>query len=90
MPLLPEPVPEALHAALASVARAIADSLELREVWGRIAEACATVVPFDGMGVSLLEPGERVRVYATAGDPEANLEEVFFRATGDAEKGTAQ
>jgi transcriptional regulator with GAF, ATPase, and Fis domain len=74
--------PADLQAALASVARAIADSLELPEVWGRVADACRTVVPFDGMAVALIERRDRVRLYATAGVPEArDLEEsVFARA----------
>jgi transcriptional regulator with GAF, ATPase, and Fis domain len=78
MPRGPDTGPEALQTALSSVARAIADSLELKEVWGRVADACRLVVPFDGMGVSRFEAGERVRVYVTAGDPAARLEEVVF------------
>src|SRR6185295_7629662 len=50
MPRPPEQGAEALQTALSSVARAIADSLELKEVWDRVAEACRTIVPFDGMG----------------------------------------
>jgi transcriptional regulator with GAF, ATPase, and Fis domain len=69
-----EPVPhrpEDLQAALSSVARAIGDSLELTEVWDRVAGACRAVVPFDGMGVSQLQTGDRVRVLVAAGDPAA-------------------
>jgi len=73
----PGSMSEDLQAALSSVARAIADSLELREVSGRVADACRVVVPFDGMGVSRFE-GERVRVHATAGDPGAWVDEVVF------------
>jgi len=61
--------PGELETALSSVARAIAESLELTEVWGRVADACRAVVPFDGMGVSRLEPRDRVRVVVAAGDP---------------------
>jgi Nif-specific regulatory protein len=64
-----ESEPEDLQAALAAVARAIADSLELREVWDRVVDACRAVVPFDGMGVSRIVAGDRVRVIATAGRP---------------------
>ena len=68
-----------LQAALSSVARAIADSLELKEVWSRVAEACRAVVPFDGIGVSRLQPGNRVRVNATTDHPAAqNLIELDF------------
>src|SRR6185295_15503575 len=64
MPRPPEQGAEALQTALSSVARAIADSLELKEVWDRVAEACRAIVPFDGMGVSRLQPGDVVRVVA--------------------------
>jgi transcriptional regulator with GAF, ATPase, and Fis domain len=71
--------PDDLQRAVSGVARAIADSLELREVWGRVAEACRTVVPFDGMGIARFEAGGRIRVYVTAGDPAAaGLEERVF------------
>jgi transcriptional regulator with GAF, ATPase, and Fis domain len=74
-----EAAPEALQAALSSVARAIAESLELKDVWGRVAEACRTVVPFDAMGVSRFEAGPRVRTYVTAGEAGAfSLEERLF------------
>lgn len=79
-PLAPDPGD--LQTALSSVARAIADSLELTEVWGRVADACRAVVPFDGMGVSRLEPGDRVRIAVAAGDPAAQglQERIFARS----------
>ena len=82
MPRPPESGAEPLQAALSSVARAIADSLDLDEVWDRVAEACRTVVPFDGMGVSRLDPNGRVRVFAVTGFPAAEhkVELVFARA----------
>ncbi|UHQ19166.1 sigma 54-interacting transcriptional regulator [Lysobacter sp. KIS68-7] len=59
-----------LHAALAGIARAIADSLEVRDVWDRVADACRTLVPFDAMGiVRLLEDGS-VQAVAAAGEAE--------------------
>jgi transcriptional regulator with GAF, ATPase, and Fis domain len=72
---------EGLQTALSAVARAIADSLELKDVWSRVADACGTVVPFDGMGVSRFEPGPRVRTYLAAGDTGqfALQERVFAR-----------
>jgi transcriptional regulator with GAF, ATPase, and Fis domain len=74
-----EPGPGDLQTALALVARAIAHSLELRDVWDRVADACRLVVPFDGMGISRFEPGDRIRISATAGDPAAtDLQEVVF------------
>jgi transcriptional regulator with GAF, ATPase, and Fis domain len=74
--------PRDLHAALASVARAIAESLELKDVWDRVAEACRTVVPYDGIGVSRLEPGNQVRVVAATQAPAAEhlVELVFSRS----------
>jgi transcriptional regulator with GAF, ATPase, and Fis domain len=73
--------PEELRVALSSVARAIAESLELTEVWERVAEACRAVVPFDVMGVSQFLPADRVRVLVAAGDPAARefQEGVFGR-----------
>jgi transcriptional regulator with GAF, ATPase, and Fis domain len=69
-----------LQAALASVARAIADSLDLKEVWDRVAEACRSVVPYDGMGVSRVEPGDRVRVTAATRMPAAeHLTEIIYK-----------
>ena len=58
----PDSEPEDLDQALSSVARAIADSLELKEVWGRVADACRAVVPFDGMGISRFETPDRIRL----------------------------
>jgi transcriptional regulator with GAF, ATPase, and Fis domain len=82
MPQTSESRREDLQTALSAVARAIADSLELKEVWARVAEACRTVVPYDGMGVSRLEPGDRVRVTATTGFPAAEnmIHLVFSRS----------
>jgi transcriptional regulator with GAF, ATPase, and Fis domain len=74
--------PEDLQRALSSVARAIADSLELKEVWDRVADACRAVVPFDGMGVSQMLPGDRVRILVAVGTPAAGSlqERIFARA----------
>jgi two-component system response regulator HydG len=59
---------EDLEIALASVARAIADSLEVREVWERVVEACRTLVPFDAMAIWRLEPGGGRHVIAALGE----------------------
>ncbi|HJS58983.1 MAG TPA: sigma 54-interacting transcriptional regulator, partial [Vicinamibacteria bacterium] len=66
-----------LQAALSAVARAIAESLELKTVWDRVADACRTVVPFDAMGVSLFEPGNRVRVHVAGGGPQAAVRDLW-------------
>ena len=59
---------EDLRIALGSVARAIADSLEVREVWERVVEACRALVPFDVMAISRLEPGGGIRTVAASGE----------------------
>ena len=56
-----------LHVALASVARAIAESLEITEVWDRVATACRTIAPFDAVGIVRLE-GDQVHALGAAGD----------------------
>jgi transcriptional regulator with GAF, ATPase, and Fis domain len=57
-----------LHVALASVAQAIAESLEVGEVWDRVATACRSIAPFDAMGIVRLE-GDQVYSVGAAGDP---------------------
>ncbi len=57
-PPAPAPVADALVAALGKMARAVSESLELRDVFARVAEAAATLIPFDGMAVIRVErPG---------------------------------
>src|SRR5262245_66529511 len=66
-----------LHALFAAIARAIADSLEVREVWDRVFEACKTIVPFDALGIVRFEPGgQAVRPLAQAGADLTVLTEV--------------
>src|SRR5262245_34584893 len=78
MPRAPAAGPEDLQAALCALARAIADSLDLKEVWDRVATACRLVVSFDAMGISRFETPDRIRVHATVGDPDGRLEEIVF------------
>src|SRR5262245_2232568 len=66
-----------LQDALSVVARAISDSLVLKEVWGRVATACRVVVPFDGMGIGRFEPPDKVLV-AVSYPATPDLEEVAF------------
>ena len=62
-------MPGDLQTALASIARAIADSLEVRDVWDRVGEACHAIVPFDAMGILRIQPdGEHVYAVAAAGE----------------------
>jgi len=56
-----------LHVALASVARAIAESLEVTEVWELVTTACRTIAPFDAMGIVRLE-GDKVHALGASGD----------------------
>src|SRR3989441_2583 len=67
----PEPYvlmePDPLAAALSRIARAVSETLELKDVFARVAEAAATVLPFDTMGVTRLETPDTVRRYAVAG-----------------------
>jgi len=66
-----------LHAALAAIARAVADSLDVREVWDKVFEACKTIVPFDALGIVRFEPsGDAVRPLAQAGADLTVLTEV--------------
>jgi transcriptional regulator with GAF, ATPase, and Fis domain len=58
-----------LHVALASVARAIAESLEITEVWDLVAAACRKIAPFDAMGIVRLQ-GDQVRALGAAGDEQ--------------------
>jgi len=75
--------PSELHSALAAIARAIADSLEVRAVWDAVADACRAVVPFDAMGIVKLEPGGTVRAVAAAGEDDVKqLEGAVFPRAG--------
>src|SRR5262245_60048072 len=55
------------HVALASMARAIAESLEIGQVWDRVALVCRTLAPFDAMGIVQLE-GDQVHTLGATGD----------------------
>src|SRR2546425_9741992 len=53
--------PDPQVAALSRIARAVSETLELKDVFARVAEAAATVLPFDTMGVTRLETPDTVR-----------------------------
>src|SRR4029079_16659161 len=61
-----------LHVAPASVAGAIAESLEVGEVWDRVATACRSIAPFDAMGIVGLQ-GDQVRALGAAGDEQCRV-----------------
>jgi GAF domain-containing protein len=54
-------------AALAAVARTLGESIDLRQVFDRVAEAARTAVPFERMRVLLIE-GDGLRIYASEQD----------------------
>src|SRR5262249_7673954 len=62
--------------ALCAIARAIAESLELSQVWDRVAEACRTMVPFDGMAVSRFEK-DHVHTVVVSGTEARHRESVI-------------
>jgi len=75
--------PDDLQDALAAIARAIADSLAVREIWDRVGAACQAIVPFDVMGIIQLEGPDQTRAIATAGDPSSKaLENQLFPRAG--------
>jgi transcriptional regulator with GAF, ATPase, and Fis domain len=65
--IVPRTPPDPQVAALSRIARAVGETLELKDVFARVAEAAATVLPFDTMGVTRLESPDTVRRYAVAG-----------------------
>src|SRR6266481_104547 len=69
---------ERLGLALSSIARTLAESLELKVVFSRVAEAVRQVLPFDVMGISVVRdldvPWEDLEnvtfsAFAVAGEP---------------------
>jgi len=59
---------DALAVALGRIARAVSETLEPKEVFARVAEAAATVLPFDTMAVGRLDTPDRWTLYAVVGD----------------------
>jgi transcriptional regulator with GAF, ATPase, and Fis domain len=53
--------------ALSRIARVVATTLELKEVFARVAEAAATVLPFDVIIVERLEGPDTLKLYSFAG-----------------------
>src|SRR5262249_19112668 len=63
--------------ALAAVARTLGESIDLRQVFARVAEAARTVVPFERMRV-LLHDGEGFRIHASEQDGAPGWEDGHF------------
>src|SRR5688572_21161379 len=59
----------ALVAALRRMARAVSETLELKDVFARVAEAAATTIPFEGMAVIRVERPGRLSLYSLAPSP---------------------
>ena len=62
--------PDPLAVALGRIARAVSGALELKDVFTGVAEAAATVLPFDIMAVGRLEAADTWTVYAISGNTE--------------------
>jgi len=58
---------DTLAAALGRIARTVSETLELKEVFARVAEAAATVLPFDKMVVFRVEGPDTFALYSFAG-----------------------
>ncbi|MFL6236731.1 MAG: sigma 54-interacting transcriptional regulator [Thermoanaerobaculia bacterium] len=59
--------PDPLIDVLRRITRVISESLELREVFARVAEAAATVLPFDFMVVMRVQESEALELYSISG-----------------------
>ena len=66
-PLQPETSPDPLVDALRRITRAVAGTLELREVFARVAEAMATVLPLDFMAVMRVTDAGGLEIYSISG-----------------------
>src|SRR5437867_1336757 len=53
--------------AVSRIARAVAESLELKEVFSRVAEAASAILPFDGMTVLRREGSDTFAIYSYVG-----------------------
>jgi transcriptional regulator with GAF, ATPase, and Fis domain len=76
-PAAAAPNGEALLDALCRIARMVAESLDLQEVFERVAEATRPVLPFERMGVIRIEGPDTARLYAiTSGDGAGPVVEI--------------
>jgi transcriptional regulator with GAF, ATPase, and Fis domain len=60
--------PDALVDALRRITRAVSGTLELREVFARVAEATATVLPLDFMAVMRVTDADALELYSISGE----------------------
>jgi transcriptional regulator with GAF, ATPase, and Fis domain len=66
-PLEPDVSPDPLVDALRRITRAVAGTLELREVFARVAEAAATILPLDFMAVMRVTDAGGLELYSISG-----------------------
>jgi len=71
----PDSSPPSPFEALAAVARTLGETIELRQVFARVADAARTALPFDRMRVVLLEGHDGFRMHATEQDGEPGRED---------------
>jgi Nif-specific regulatory protein len=62
---------DALVAALGRMARAVSETLELKDVFARVAEAAAAILPLDGMAVIRVESSGALAIYSLAPSAKA-------------------
>src|SRR5215207_10473874 len=62
------PQPDPLVDALRRITRAVSGTLELREVFARVAEATATVLPLDFMAVMRVTDADALELYSLSGE----------------------
>jgi transcriptional regulator with GAF, ATPase, and Fis domain len=65
-----DPLPDSLVSALRHITRAVAGTLELKEVFARVAEAAATVLPLDFMAVMRVTDADGLELYSISGKAE--------------------
>ena len=61
--------------ARSAIARTLASTLQLRDVFTNVVSAARPILPFERMGISLLEPDDAVRVFLMAGEGATEFSE---------------
>jgi len=66
--------------ARSAIARTLASTLQLRDVFAHVAAAARPLIPFERMGIALLEDPETIRTFIVVGDGAEQLsEQLRFR-----------
>ena len=71
----PNDVPAAASDARSAVARTLASTLHVRDVLANVAAAARPLIPFERMGIALLEDADTVRSFLMIGDGADELSE---------------